>query len=465
VRDSSADACPSPLHMRHLVEPFARLIRELRWAARGWSKASDQAFHQSLYGGRSYDPFTWAYPGYVTIRRFADLAAAHLPASGLVVDLGCGPAEITCDLAARRPDLRFLGVDHSSEAIDRARANAARLDLSNARFEVGDVEAHVPLEPVELVVLFDSFHHLADPGGLVRRLGRHVAHVLLIEPRGNWAGGWQKDLDFDWLLADLDNVRRHLEFLCGDDADGRAAQPRDDPARPVPAAEGSAMERRYTLDDLERFFDGWRLDIRGTVAGFEAYPPGAFATGGSRDAFGRFAYERVQAVDEALYRQGRDLLAKHWVIHAERGAARGSVRRPPVAPGGEPPGSSVPGPFDVAYLSYGGPTEARPGERIVAPVRLENRGWEPWSSQGDRPVFASYHWLDRTGRILEFEGERTPLPRIVNPGEISEVALQIRAPDRAGRLVLAVDLVRERVTWFSQAGHPWMAVPFTVQAR
>ena len=84
---------------------------------------------------------------------------------------------------------------------------------------------------------------------------------------------------------------------------------------------------------------------------------------------------------------------------------------------------------------------------------------------GNRPIFASYHWLDRFGRILEFDGERTPLPRVVAPGDTCDVAVQILVPDRAGRLTLAVDLVREQVTWFSQAGHPWMAVPFTVRPR
>jgi hypothetical protein len=77
----------------------------------------------------------------------------------------------------------------------------------------------------------------------------------------------------------------------------------------------------------------------------------------------------------------------------------------------------------------------------------------------------SYHWLDRGGRVLDFEGERTALPRAVNPGDTCDVAVQIRVPDRTGRAVLAVDLVREQVTWFSQAGLPWMEVPFTVRRR
>ncbi len=449
--------------MPRLVEPFARLIRELRWTTRGWSKSSDLAFHQSLYRIQHYDPFTCAYPGYITIRRFADHAAPFLPPAGLVVDLGCGPAEITCELAARRPDLRFLGIDHSSEAVGRARGNAERLHLSNVQFEVGDVEAHVPPEPVGLVVFFDSFHHLGNPRDLVLRLSRHTSHALLIEPRGSWTGGWQKDLEFDWLLKDLDTIRRRVDFLCGTWSPGAVSRQTAMSAPKPELASGAPVERRYTLNDLERFFDGWRLDIRGTVAGFEAYPPEAHLTSETREEFGRFAYERVRAIDDSLYQQGRDLLAKHWVVHAELGAGRGSSRRPPVEPRVDQPGPEVSGPYDVAYLSYKGPVDARPGERVVATLRVQNRGWEPWSSHGDRPIVVSYHWLDRAGRVVDFEGERTPLPRVVNPGDTCDVAVKIRAPDRQGRVVLAIDLVCEQVTWFSEAGQPWMTVPFTVR--
>ena len=449
--------------MRRLLEPFARLIRELRWRTRGWSTSSDRAFHQSVYGAQQYDPFTFAYPGYITIRRFADLAAPFLPPAGPVVDLGCGPAEITCELAARRPDLRFVGIDHSSEAIGRARSNAMRLRLSNAQFETGDADGYVPKERVGLVTLFDSFHHLSDPRRLVLRLSQHTSHLLLIEPRGNWAGGWQRDLDFDWLLRDLDSIRGRIEFLCGDDSPRARDERQQTSLQASGAVQGAPVERRYTLDDLERIFDGWRLDVRGTVAGFEVYPPEAYQASEAREAFGRFACDRVRAVDELLYERGRDLLAKHWVVHAELGGGRGSSRKPPSDARGDEPGSAVAGPCDAAYLSYEGPTEARPGERIVATVRVRNCGWEPWASSGDRPILMSYHWLDRAGRVLDFEGERTTLPRVVQPGDTCDVAVQIRVPDRTGRVVLALDLVREQVTWFSQAGQPWMTVPFTVR--
>ena len=449
--------------LRRVLKPLTRAVRELRWARGDWSKTSDQRFHESLYGGRDFDPFTFAYPGYVTIRRFADLAAEFLPADGTVLDLGCGPGEITCELARRRPDLRFVGIDHSTEAIARARKNAERAGLVNTRFEAGDAEAYTPPGEVGLVAMFDAFHHVGDPAALVQRLGRHTSHVLLIEPRGNWHGGWQKDLEFDWLLADMDNIRRRVAHLCGDAGPAEAPPAGANAAARVPTLEGEPVERRYALDDLERFFVGWRLDLRGTVAGFERYPPEAQVVSPDRERFGRMTYELVRSVDESLAQRDRDLLAKHWVVHAERGAGNGATRRPPAAHGPAAVPTGVSGPYDVVYLHYAGPTDARPDDRLLATVRLQNRGWEAWSSHAERPVLASYHWLDRDGQVLEFDGLRTALPRVLGPGETCEVALQVRAPGRPGRCILAIDLVHEQVTWFSQAGQPCMEVPFTVR--
>jgi hypothetical protein len=48
------------------------------------------------------------------------------------------------------------------------------------------------------------------------------------------------------------------------------------------------------------------------------------------------------------------------------------------------------------------------------------------------------------------DGGRTPLPRDVVPGMNIEVEQEIRAPLEPGLYVLELDLVRERVSWFSR---------------
>jgi SAM-dependent methyltransferase len=450
---------------------LTRLARELNWSRRSWSSATDEKFHDELYFADTYEPFSWAYPGYVTIRRFADIVEPYLPRTGQVVDLGCGPGEITCELAARRNDLQFLGIDHSAAAIAKADTNAGRCGVRNIRFERGSVQEYRPAGSVDLVALFDSFHHLTRPAEFVKRLSPHVNRWALIEPRGNWAGAWLKDIDFDWLAQDLEKVRAHIASVVGSMAStASTASPATASGSRRPAADsagsGLAVERRYALDDWQRFFGGYALDLRGTVAGLERYPPGWNQPGPLRDRFGQLQWELYRDIDEWLYERNLDLYAKHWLIVAEKGGRRRDVTLAPPPQdrqkgGTATGGAGVAGQFDIRYGRYSGPSEAAPGERVFATIEVTNIGWDTWSSEDG--VFVSYHWLDAGGRIVEFDGQRTPLPRPIGHGETCPVAVAVRAPDAAGRYNLAIDLVREGVTWFSEAGHPWLAVPFTVR--
>jgi SAM-dependent methyltransferase len=459
---------------------LSRLVRKLNWSRRKWSAATDREFHEDLYRSDDYDPFSLAYPGYTTIRRFADLVEPALPAAGTIVDLGCGPGEITCELAARRTDLNFLGVDHSTAAVAKAQANKSRRGVTNVRFECRDVETYNPADRIDLVTLFDSFHHLTQPAAFVERLGSRVRRWALIEPRGSWAGTWQKDLDFDWVAHDLDKIRAHIASLCGI-APAFAAPAPLAPAFAADAASADkpreAIERRYTLDDLQRFFAGYTLDLRGTVAGLESYPPTPNQHGELRERFGALRYELFRDLDEWLFTSHRDLHAKHWLVIAERPgqtehgdsserSGRWKTRRAAELsplPASHADFSPVAGPYDVKYGAYRGPRDAAAGERVVGAITLTNEGWEGWSSHGERGVFTSYHWLSGKGHIVMFDGERTPLPRTIAPGETGEVAITLIAPDAPGKYRLAIDLVREGVTWFSQAGRPWLEVPFDIK--
>src|SRR5262245_12730210 len=197
---------------------FDRLLsrlRRMRQRAAGWSVADDRVFHDDLFGAARHDPFDRSFPGSITIRRFADLAGERLGDAREVLDLGCGPGEITCELARRHPAVRFTGVDHSEVAIERARANAARFALANVTFEAADLTAYAPPNRVDLITMFDAFHHVIDPAGFVKRLSAWTDRVFLIEPAGDALGRWRRTLDFDWLPAELDKLRARIEHATG----------------------------------------------------------------------------------------------------------------------------------------------------------------------------------------------------------------------------------------------------------
>ncbi|GAB3699523.1 methyltransferase domain-containing protein [Mariniluteicoccus flavus] len=66
-------------------------------------------------------------------RPFHDLMARVGAASpGLVVDLGCGPANLTVTLAERWPDARVVGVDSSAAMLERARTGAPTVEVVQA---------------------------------------------------------------------------------------------------------------------------------------------------------------------------------------------------------------------------------------------------------------------------------------------------------------------------------------------
>jgi trans-aconitate methyltransferase len=66
-------------------------------------------------------------------RPFHDLVA-RIPAARprAVVDLGCGPGQLTATLAERWPTSRVLGLDSAPEMIDRAAALGAPVDFAVA---------------------------------------------------------------------------------------------------------------------------------------------------------------------------------------------------------------------------------------------------------------------------------------------------------------------------------------------
>jgi trans-aconitate 2-methyltransferase len=83
-------------------------------------------------------------------RPFFDLLAqvrCEQPAT--IVDLGCGPGNLTRSAADRWPKARVLGIDNSESMLAQAQPRAIPGRLA---FELADVETWSPSQPVELIV-------------------------------------------------------------------------------------------------------------------------------------------------------------------------------------------------------------------------------------------------------------------------------------------------------------------------
>jgi hypothetical protein len=83
-------------------------------------------------------------------------------------------------------------------------------------------------------------------------------------------------------------------------------------------------------------------------------------------------------------------------------------------------------------------------------VSATNAGRVVWDSDGDAPVFLSYHWMLEDGsRVVAYEGERTPFSTPVEPGSTTRVRALVSPPPQPGHYSLVWDLVQEDRLWFS----------------
>jgi 2-polyprenyl-3-methyl-5-hydroxy-6-metoxy-1,4-benzoquinol methylase len=97
-------------------------------------------------------------------------------ASGIrVLDVGCGWGRIMNRLARLFPDSRFLGIDLSSEAIETARAEAAKLNLRNIEFTVRDLsnfDETADPRAFDFIATFDAIHDQARPLNVLKGIHR-----------------------------------------------------------------------------------------------------------------------------------------------------------------------------------------------------------------------------------------------------------------------------------------------------
>jgi hypothetical protein len=96
------------------------------------------------------------------------------------------------------------------------------------------------------------------------------------------------------------------------------------------------------------------------------------------------------------------------------------------------------------------PFPMRAGEQRTFDVLAQNNGDTrfDWGTDARPPVFASYHWRDPEGELVEYNGIRTPLPVFLPPGAAEIVPVHVVAPAAPGSYVLELDLVHEGVRWF-----------------
>jgi trans-aconitate 2-methyltransferase len=124
---------------------------------------------------------TWSPSTYLQFadergRPFVDLLArVGATDPKLVVDLGCGPGQLTATLAQRWPDAQVQGLDSSPEMVERAQEHSE----GRLSFAVADLRTWQPTEPVDVLVSNATLQWVPGHRALLPRL------VAAVRP-----GGW-----------------------------------------------------------------------------------------------------------------------------------------------------------------------------------------------------------------------------------------------------------------------------------
>lgn len=165
-----------------------------------------------------WDPTTYLRFGDERSRPFHDLVA-RIPAQRprTVVDLGCGPGQLTATLAGRWPASRVLGLDSSADMIDRAEALGAPV-----QFMVGDLRDWRPTGDEDVVVSNAALQWVPGHQELLRRwaTGLPAGAWLAVQVPGNFAAASHRALR---EVADRPAWRAEVAPLL-------RADPVDDPA-------------------------------------------------------------------------------------------------------------------------------------------------------------------------------------------------------------------------------------------
>lgn len=133
----------------------------------------------------TWDPGQYLQFAEARLRPALDLLAQVGPTRPprLVVDLGCGPGNLTALLAERWPDAEVIGVDSSA-----AMLADARRDHPGPTWVEGDLATYEPPRPADVVFTNAALHWLPDHEHLLPTLLSRVAPggVLAVQVPAEW---------------------------------------------------------------------------------------------------------------------------------------------------------------------------------------------------------------------------------------------------------------------------------------
>jgi len=125
----------------------------------------------------------------------------------------------------------------------------------------------------------------------------------------------------------------------------------------------------------------------------------------------------------------------------------------------------VRGEYAQTWLKAPIPTTFNSDQAISVPFTFRNDGSKTWLANATQRVRLTYRWYDLKGQqVLVRQDIRASLPHDIQTGEVvSNLPIDVLAPDHPGTFVLRFDLVEEGLTYFQDRGSPPLDTNVVVQ--
>lgn len=132
-----------------------------------------------------------------TVENSAAYLLDHLEPGLSLLDVGCGPATITVDLARRLTPGHVTGIDPSGDVVAKAQELLAAEGATNCTITTGDVYAlDFPDDTFDIVHAHQVLQHLREPVAALREMGRVTKPGGIVAVRDADYGA------FSWAPAD-----------------------------------------------------------------------------------------------------------------------------------------------------------------------------------------------------------------------------------------------------------------------
>jgi SAM-dependent methyltransferase len=141
-----------------------------------------------------HPPILFQIPDEINLTISHTRAFDALPASGSVLDIGCGGG--IAAFALTPPAAHVIGVDHQSEMLEMFAENAKKHKVSSEVYEGFWPEIAAKVPGADVVVCHHVVYNVADIGPFLQELNSHAKSRVVIEmptqhPLTNMSGAWK----------------------------------------------------------------------------------------------------------------------------------------------------------------------------------------------------------------------------------------------------------------------------------